>query len=403
MAAPSATASPAASHLHSSYSHPLLRTWSSAHSDAIPPASLVWPLFLLEDAGAKQAIGSMPGQHRWGVSRLGEALDAPVAQGLRAVLLFGVLDDAAKKDGVGSAADAPGSPVPLACAYLRARYPGLLVMVDVCLCGYTDHGHCGIVRAASGGAIDNAASVARLADISVAFARAGAQVIAPSDMMDGRVGAIKAALLGAGLGSTTAVMAYSAKFASCFYGPFRDAAHSGMAFGDRACYQLPPASRSLALRALRRDVAEGADFVMVKPGGPYLDVCRDAAEQCGVPVAAYQVSGEFAMLHHAAAAGAFDLERAVMESLVAFRRAGVRGTDGGGGACSGPGSAFRELRRGPPASRLRSHTAPRTTRARALQVSIIISYFSPQVLEWQAAAAAAAAVAAAAAAAAAKP
>jgi porphobilinogen synthase len=321
---------PPASHLHSSYSHPLLRSWSSQHADAIPPAALVWPLFLLEDASAKQAIPSMPGQYRWGCARLGEALDGPVARGLRAVLLFGVLEGGgAAKDGAGSAADAPGAPVPAACAYLRARYPQLLVMVDLCLCGYTDHGHCGIVQGASG-AIDNAASVARLAAISVAFARAGAQVIAPSDMMDGRVGAIKAALRAAGLGGATAVMAYSAKFASCFYGPFRDAAHSGMAFGDRACYQLPPASRSLALRALQRDVAEGADYVMVKPGGPYLDVCRDAAEACGVPVAAYQVSGEFAMLHHAAAAGAFDLQRAVMESMVAFRRAGVRGGKGRG-------------------------------------------------------------------------
>ena len=315
---------PHSSIIHSSFSHPLLRSWSSEHCDSIPASSLCWPLFLLEDSGAKQAIASMPGQHRWGSGRLAEALDGPVSQGLCSVLLFGVLEDASAKDGRGSAADQASSPVVTACAYLRARYPTLLVMVDVCLCGYTSHGHCGIMREEGGsGVIDNAASVARLAEISVAFARAGAQVIAPSDMMDGRVGAIKAALHAAGLGGTTAVMAYSAKFASCFYGPFRDAAHSGMAFGDRACYQLPPASRSLALRALLRDVAEGADYVMVKPGGPYLDICRDAAEQCKVPVAAYQVSGEFAMLHHAAAAGAFDLKRAVMESLVAFRRAGV--------------------------------------------------------------------------------
>ena len=306
--------------LHSSYGHPLLRTWSSDHNDAVPASSLVWPLFLLEDAGAKQAIGSMPGQYRWGCDRLPEALDTPVAQGLRAVLLFGVIDSAEKKDGRGSAADQKDSPVVLACAALRARYPELLVMVDLCLCGYTDHGHCGIIQ---GREVDNAASVARLAEIGVAFARAGAQVIAPSDMMDGRVGAIKAGLREAGLAGRVAVMSYSAKFASCFYGPFRDAAHSGMAFGDRASYQLPPASRSLALRALQRDVEEGADYVMVKPGGPYLDVCRDAAELCRVPVAAYQVSGEFAMLHHAAAAGAFDLKKAVMESLVSFRRAGV--------------------------------------------------------------------------------
>ena len=363
---------PPSSHLHAGYSHPLLRSWSSQHADAVPAAALVWPLFLLPDAAAKQAIASMPGQHRWGVGRLGEALDAPVAAGLRAVLLFGVLEGAAGKDGVGSGADAPGAPVPAACAYLRARYPQLLVMVDLCLCGYTDHGHCGIVQPGGSGAIDNAASVARLAAIAVAFARAGAQVIAPSDMMDGRVGAIKAALRGAGLGGATAVMAYSAKFASTFYGPFRDAAHSGMSFGDRACYQLPPASRSLALRALARDVAEGADYVMVKPGGPYLDICRDAADTCGVPVAAYQVSGEYAMLYHAAAAGAFDLQRGVMESLVAFRRAGVR--VGGGVERARTLADCFSLSLSPPLPPLASR-----------QVSVIITYFAPQVLEWLAA------------------
>jgi len=268
----------------------------------------------------------MPGQYRWGVNRLAEALDIPVSHGLRSVLLFGVIDDSSKKDGQGSAADAPGSPVILACKALRARYPSLMIIVDLCLCGYTDHGHCGILnKSCQNGSVDNAASVARLAEISVAFARAGAHMIAPSDMMDGRVGAIKAGLHRAGLAGTVPIMSCSAKFASCFYGPFRDAAHSSMSFGDRANYQLPPASRSLALRALQRDVEEGADFVMVKPGGPYLDICRDAADQCRVPVAAYQVSGEFAMLHHAAAAGAFDLRKAVTESLVAFRRAGVSG------------------------------------------------------------------------------
>jgi porphobilinogen synthase len=186
---------------------------------------------------------------------------------------------------------------------------------------YTSHGHCGILK--SDHTVDNAASIARLAAIAVAYAAAGAHLIAPTDMMDGRVGAIKAGLRAAGHGSTVAVMSYAAKFASCFYGPFRDAAHSGMSFGDRSLYQLPPGSASLALRAVARDVEEGADFVMVKPGGPYLDICRDVVAASPVPVAVYQVSGEYAMLWHAAAAGAFDLRRAVMESLVAFRRAGV--------------------------------------------------------------------------------
>jgi porphobilinogen synthase len=200
---------------------------------------------------------------------------------------------------------------------------------------YTSHGHCGILKPDH--CVDNQASIDRLGQIAAAYADAGAHVIAPSDMMDGRIGAIKAALTARGHGSKVAVMSYAAKFASCFYGPFRDAAHSGMSFGDRSLYQLPPGSRSLALRAVQRDLAEGADFVMVKPGGPYLDICRDVAEISTVPVAVYQVSGEFAMLHHAAAAGAFDLRRAVMECLTGFRRAGV---------------------------------------------SIIITYFAPTVLKW---------------------
>lgn len=375
MSAAAAYTVPSSSHLHASYSHSTLQAWSSEGASHLPPSSLVWPLFLLDDPDARQPIASLPGQCRWGVSRLPEALDGPVSQGLSAVLLFGVVEDASRKDARGSAADAPGSSVLLACAALVARYPRLLVMVDLCLCGYTDHGHCGIL---SGRDIDNAASVTRLAEVAVAFAAAGAHVIAPSDMMDGRVGAIKAALRGAGMGGRVAVMSYSAKFASCMYGPFRDAAHSGMAFGDRSLYQLPPGSRSLALRALQRDVEEGADFVMVKPGGPYLDVCRDAAERCGVPVAAYQVSGEFAMLHHAAAAGAFDLKRAVMESMTGFRRAGVRVRL----LCSSPRSPAPGSRCLYPPPPPPTHTPARVHSALSPQVSIIITYFAPQLLEW---------------------
>lgn len=293
----------------------------------------MWPLFLLEDDAGKEEIASMPGQARWGVGRLREALDGPYADGLSCVLLFGVLDDGAKKDNRASHADAPGGAVPRALAALRARYPRLTLMVDLCLCAYTDHGHCGVVRAdalAPGGrAVDNDASVARLADVAVAYARAGAHVIAPSDMMDGRVAAIKAALARAGFGASVAVMAYSAKFASTFYGPFRDAAHSGMAFGDRSLYQLPPPSRALARRALARDIDEGADFVMVKPGLPYLDVLADARALVdgdaarAVPLAVYHVSGEYAALVAGARAGAFDLKRAALETMAAFRRAGA--------------------------------------------------------------------------------
>ena len=219
-------------------------------------------------------------------------------------------------------------------------------MVDVCLCAYTNTGHCGLFGAACtpGGApsLDNAASIARLAAVSVAFATAGAHVVAPSDMMDGRVGAIKAALAAAGFGSRVALMSYAAKFASVFYGPFRDAAHSGMAFGDRCSYQLPPGGRSLSLRAASRDVAEGADFLMVKPGGPYLDVVRDLVTHLGPgcpPLAVYHVSGEYAMLVHAAAAGAFPLRPALEEVVAGFQRAGA---------------------------------------------SIVISYFAPELCEWRA-------------------
>ena len=352
---------PTAHRLHAAYSAPLLQAWSSA--PPVAAAQLVWPLFLVEDEAARQPIAALPGQSRWGCgeARLREALEGPVRDGLRAVLLFGVLDDGAKKDARGGFADSEASPVVKALRTLRRIFPSLLLMADVCLCAFTEHGHCGILTASCVGAagaegasaagagagagagaalvIDNDASVARLAAVATAYARAGAHVVAPSDMMDGRVGVIKAALRAAGVGGQCAVMSYAAKFASCFYGPFRDAAHSGMSFGDRTLYQLPPASRSLALRAVARDVAEGADFVMVKPGMAYLDVCRDVVERAGVPVAVYQVSGEYAMLWHAAAAGAFDLRRAVDESMQAFARAGV---------------------------------------------GIVISYFTPQLLAWAA-------------------
>jgi len=263
----------------------------------------------------------MPEQYRWGVNKLSEALDIPVKNGLSSVLLFGVIDDEKKKDDTGSSADTDISPVIKAIQKLRTLYPNLLIICDLCLCAYTSHGHCGIVNADY--TMNNSSSITRLGEVAVSFAKAGAHVIAPSDMMDGRIGAIKEALRANGYGSKVAVMSYAAKFASCYYGPFRDAAHSGMSFGDRSLYQLPPGSRSLALRAVERDIEEGADFVMVKPGGPYLDICRDVVNNSKVPVAVYQVSGEYAMLWHAAAANAFDLKRAVMESLVSFRRAGV--------------------------------------------------------------------------------
>ena len=240
---------PVSSHLHACYSHPVLRAWNCGAASLLPlTATFVWPLFLVSGpSGVREPIASMPGQYRWSVDRLGEALEKPVAEGLRAVLLFGVQPDTTKKDATGSGADASDSVVCAAIRKLRSLYPDLLIMCDVCLCGYTDHGHCGVLaRRGDGWVIDNDASVARIALMALAFARAGAHVIAPSDMMDGRIGAIKAALRGEGMLSQVAVMSYAAKFASCLYGPFRDAAASGMAFGDRQGYQLPLGSRSLA-------------------------------------------------------------------------------------------------------------------------------------------------------------
>jgi porphobilinogen synthase len=238
------------------------------------------------------------------------------------------------KDGRGSLADDPAtSPVVRAIPIIRKRFPSLYIACDLCLCAYTEHGHCGVMNkiedgtagGCGGWAIDNQASIDRLGQIALAYAKAGAHMIAPSDMMDGRIGAIKAALASdkSALESRVAVMSYAAKFASCFYGPFRDAAKSGMSFGDRSLYQLPAGGKGLAKRAVERDLAEGADFVMVKPGMPYLDIVRETADISPVPVAVYQVSGEWAMLHHAAAAGALDLKKAVMESLLAFKRAGA--------------------------------------------------------------------------------
>uniref|UniRef100_G1PS48 Delta-aminolevulinic acid dehydratase n=2 Tax=Myotis lucifugus TaxID=59463 RepID=G1PS48_MYOLU len=268
-----------------------------------------------------QPIASLPGVARYGVNRLEEMLRPLVEEGLRCVLVFGV-PSRVPKDERGSAADAEDSPTVEAVRLLRKTFPSLLVACDVCLCPYTSHGHCGLLS--ENGAFQAKESRQRLAEVALAYAKAGCQVVAPSDMMDGRVEAIKEALMAHGFGNRVSVMSYSAKFASCFYGPFRDAAQSSPAFGDRRCYQLPPGARGLALRAVDRDVREGADMVMVKPGMPYLDIVREVKNKHPeLPLAVYHVSGEFAMLWHGAQAGAFDLKAAVLEVMTAFRRAGA--------------------------------------------------------------------------------
>ncbi|XP_046679725.1 delta-aminolevulinic acid dehydratase-like isoform X1 [Homalodisca vitripennis] len=227
-----------------------------------------------------------------------------------------------KRDTNGSSADSKDNPVLQAIPMLRSSFPDLVIACDVCLCSYTNHGHCGILR--DNGSIHNELSIKRLAEVAVAYAKAGCHIVAPSDMMDGRVLAIKDALREAQMCSSVSLLSYAVKFASAFYGPFREASKSSPAFGNRKAYQLPPGSSGLAARAASRDVDEGCDLLMVKPGIAYLDILRQTKQAYpNIPLFVYQVSGEYAMLYHAAKAGSFSLEDGVAETLTAFRRAGA--------------------------------------------------------------------------------
>ena len=285
--------------------------------------NFVYPLFISDEPSDAVPIASMPDQLRLGIDRLDDFMTPLVEKGLASVILFGVINDSTAKDSSGSLADSPhSSPVIDAIKLIRSRFPSVYVMADVCLCEYTSHGHCGILHPDQ--SLNNTASVRRLTEIAVRYAEAGAHCVAPSDMNDCRVAAIKEGLMERGFGHQVAVMAYSAKFHSVLYGPFRDAAVSPPAFGDRRCYQLPCGARGLARRALVRDLSEGADFVMVKPAGSYLDIIRDAKEiEPNVVVAAYQVSGEYASLYAAAKAGVADLRSLAFESCEAMARAGA--------------------------------------------------------------------------------
>ncbi|KAJ1641734.1 Aminolevulinate dehydratase [Coemansia erecta] len=304
--------------LHAGYHNPVQRPWQIERT--LTKNALMYPIFITDEKDSLIPIPSMPNQYRIGINRLEAFIRPLVAKGLRAVMLFGVPNDSVK-DELGTAADDPEGPVILAVKLLKSKFPDLLVSCDVCLCEYTSHGHCGHLN--SDHTINNEASVKRLAEVAVNYAKAGADNVAPSDMMDGRMRAIKQGLLEAGLSHRVSLTAYSAKYASALYGPFRDAACSGAKFGDRSAYQLPPGSRGLGRRAIERDVSEGADIIMVKPAMFYLDIIRDAKEiASNYPIAAYQVSGEYAMIHHAAAAGVFDLKTAVLESMVGLQRAG---------------------------------------------------------------------------------
>ena len=280
-------------------------------------ADLVLPLFVQSGAGTREPIASMPGVERLSISAAVEEAGNAQALGLPAVLLFGIPEH---KDAEGTGAYDDDGIVQLATRAIKERHPDLLVITDVCLCEYTDHGHCGLI--AADGRVDNDSSVELIARAAVSQARAGADVVAPSDMMDGRIGAVRRALDDEGLHDTP-IVAYSAKFASAFYGPFRDAAGSTPAFGDRRAYQLDPANGEEAVREALLDVQEGADVVMVKPALAYLDVIRRVKDATNLPVAADNVSGEYAMVKAAAAAGALDERTAVLETLTSIRRAGA--------------------------------------------------------------------------------
>jgi porphobilinogen synthase len=283
----------------------------------LDPSDFVYPMFVAHGIDRREPIDSMPGIDRLSIAHAVSEAGEAAALGIPAVLLFGL---PAVKDEEGSGAWDDEGVVQLATRAIKDAHPELIVITDLCLCEYTSHGHCGVVR--PDGGVDNDASLELLARTAASQARAGADVVAPSDMMDGRVGAIRAALDDDGHVDTP-ILAYSAKFASAFYGPFREAADSAPAFGDRRSYQMDPANGDEALREARLDVEEGADMVMVKPALPYLDLVRRIKDETAMPLAAYNVSGEYAMVKAAAAAGYLDERATVLETLTSIRRAGA--------------------------------------------------------------------------------
>lgn len=283
---------------------------------------LVMPFFVVPGKGIRTEIASMPGNFHLSVDMLAEETARVRDVGVPAVLLFGV-PEKKEKDPLGSSAYSQDALVPSAIRQLKKKVPGILVAADVCLCAYTDHGHCGVVKKTDfGEEIDNDSSVELIARMALAHARAGADIVAPSDMMDGRVGAIRESLENEGYHNTV-IMSYAAKYASAFYGPFRDAAESPPSFGDRSTYQMDPANSEEAMREIAADLEEGADIVMVKPALSYLDVIQRVKSSFGVPVAAYSVSGEFSMVKAAANAGLLDERETAMEMTLSMKRAGA--------------------------------------------------------------------------------
>ncbi|TIA92784.1 hypothetical protein E3P81_01210 [Wallemia ichthyophaga] len=306
--------------LQGGYHKPLSRQWQN-QGKSLDKSMFMYPIFITDDPQASDEITSLPNQRRWGVNRLEGFLRPLISKGLSSVILFGVPFNM-NKDGRGSAADDSNTPVIQAIHTLKRIFPDLYIACDVCLCEYTDHGHCGLLR--EDGALFSHESAQRIGEVALAYARAGADCVAPSDMMDGRISQIKRRLIDSGYGNRVMLMSYSAKFSTSLYGPFREAAGSAPSFGDRKCYQLPPHGRGLARRAVQRDLNEGADCVMVKPSLPYLDVISDTAQLArDYPVACYVVSGEFAMMHAGAKAGIYDLKKIAFETHESFLRAGA--------------------------------------------------------------------------------
>ena len=278
---------------------------------------LIYPLFVMEGENLAEPVESMPGICQYSLDRMNEELDRVKEAGIPAILIFGI---PAHKDEVGSGAYDEHGIVQEAIRRIKKDYPELIVIADVCLCEYTSHGHCGLIK---DGVILNDETLPLLAKSAVSYAEAGADIVAPSDMMDKRVGAIRKALDEAGF-TYTPIMAYSAKFASGYYGPFRDAAHSAPGFGDRKTYQMDPANGQEALREMEEDIAENTDLIIAKPAMAYMDIIRAIHENYNVPIVAYNVSGEYAMVKAAAANGWIDEKKIVMENMIGMKRAGAK-------------------------------------------------------------------------------
>jgi len=278
---------------------------------------LIYPIFVIEGDNIRNPVDSMPGIYQYSLDRLHEELDRVCNAGIGAVLLFGI---PAHKDEIGSGAYDENGIVSQAIRYIKKNYSHIIVIADVCLCEYTSHGHCGLVR---NGEILNDETLPLLAKAALGYARAGADIVAPSDMMDKRVAAIREALDREGF-MDVSIMSYSAKFASCYYSPFRDAAGSAPGFGDRKTYQMDPANGREALREVEQDILEGADFIIAKPALGYMDVIKDISSHYNIPIAAYNVSGEYSMVKAAAMRGWIDERKMVMENMIGLKRAGAK-------------------------------------------------------------------------------